>query len=113
MLHLVAEGPWNKEIFQSLHVDFQQAFRQIDINNYVVLVEFLGEAIMVGEVYQEHVEFIKKGNAKAIAVDLSKCTTASLSKQIFTNLYRDGGLKAGFFDNNQAARAWLSEQLDK
>jgi hypothetical protein len=106
-----AEGPWNIEYLDQLHEQLIKAVSQVDPNNYAILITPQGEAISVEAGLEYHLNFIRQGNAKAVALNLAHCTTASLTESIFTKLYRIAGVKHAFFDNSFDARQWLEMVL--
>ena len=107
-----ASGPWNKELFDQLHADLIDNMAKVDRNNYGVYVKMLDDCLVVNEAIAEHINYIKQGNTKAIAVDLGQCNTAALTKEIFGNIYNEGGVTHQFFTESQAALNWLRQQLD-
>jgi hypothetical protein len=111
LVFIEAEGPWNIEYLEQLHEQLIKAVLKVDRNNYAVLITPKGEAISVEAGFEYHLNFIRHGNAKAVALNLAQCTTALLTESIFTKLYRMAGVKHAFFDNSFDARQWLENEL--
>ena len=111
IIFIEAQGPWNIEYLALLHEEFTKAVCRVDIANYAILITPKGEAISAEARGESHISFIKKGNAKAVALNLAYCTTALLTERIFTKLYRAADIKHAFFDSHHDARLWLDEEL--
>ena len=111
LIMIDARGPWNIEYLDQLHGQLLQAITKVDINKYGVLITLRGDAISVGDGFEYHLNFIRKGNTKAVAINLSNCTTALLSESIFSKLYQKAGVNHAFFDNSADAYQWLESQL--
>ena len=106
-----AQGPWNLEYLDSLHQQLVVAASKVDPDNYAILITPKGEAISVEAGLDFHLNFIRQGNVKAVALNLAYCTTALLTESLFTKLYRVAGIQHAFFDNSFDARLWLEKQL--
>lgn len=107
-----AQGPWNLEFAELIHRDLLLAATKVDIDNYAVYLEPLGEALCGEDVIQSHTDFVARGRTKAVAVNFQHCYTAPISRAVFTKIYTNAGSNYEFFDNKQAAIAWLQEQLE-
>jgi hypothetical protein len=104
-------GPWNIEYFHRLHQDIINAVSQVDIHNYAVLLIPLNEAICVAEAIDYHVDFLKQGNAKAIAVNLIGSDVPNITKELCQKAYEQAGLNYQFFYSDESAKAWLEHHL--
>ncbi len=111
LILIEAQGPWNIEYLDQLHEQLLKAALQVDLNNYAILITPKGEAISVEVGLEYHLNFIRKGNTKAVALNLAYCTTALLTESLFTKLYRAAGIKHAFFDDSHDARLWLEQEL--
>lgn len=106
LLIIDAYGPWNKELFTELHQQLYVAVHKLQVNNYGLLVVLHGQALPVKEAIDYHIEFIKQGNPVAIAIDLSKCSSAGLSEDVFSYIYKESDLPHSFFNGYDIARHW-------
>ena len=106
-----AQGPWNIEYLDYLHQKMTWAVMQVDRNNYGVLLTPKGEAISVEAGLEYHSNFVRQGSTKAVALNLAHCTTALLTENLFTKIYRGANVKHAFFDNALDARVWLEAEL--
>ena len=104
-------GPWNIEYFHELHQDILIAVAKVDFTNYAVLLRPKGEAISVAEAIDYHVAFLKEGNAKAIAVNLSGSDVPNTTKSLCSKAYRAANVNFEFFYCDDLAKAWLNEHL--
>lgn len=111
IIKIDAKGPWNLEYFDYLHKELIICSSQINLNNYCVLLNLSGEAIVVDGAIEKHIEFVAKSTAKAIAINLSHCTTIGITKKIFRKGYGKAKIKHEFFMTEQEARQWLNEEL--
>lgn len=111
LILIEAQGPWNVEYLDYLHVQLIAAAAKVDPDNYAILITPKGEAISVEAGLEYHLNFIRQGNTKAVALNLAYCTTSLLTESLFTKLYRTAGIKHAFFDNGFDARLWLEKQL--
>jgi hypothetical protein len=111
LILIEAQGPWNIEYLDQLHEQLFIAASRVDPKNYAILITPKGEAISVEAGIEYHLNFIRKGNAKAVALNLAHCTTALLTENLFTQLYRAAGIKHAIFDNSHDARLWLENEL--
>ncbi len=108
---LHAEGPWNMEFFQQLHLDLIQASKQVIHAPYAILLQPIGEAIPVNEVIDFHINFIKQGKATAVAVNLEYCHSSFMTQQMCERVYSTAGIKHAFFNSRASALSWLKQQL--
>ncbi|GAA0810307.1 hypothetical protein GCM10009111_00970 [Colwellia asteriadis] len=104
-------GPWNIEYFHLLHQDLIAAVTLVDFNNYAVLLVPLGEAISVAEALDYHVAFLKKGNTKAVAINLAGSDVPNSTKSLCTKAYEQAGLNFKFFTSDEEAKQWLQDIL--
>jgi hypothetical protein len=107
-----AGGPWNIEYLDNLHQQLMNAAVHVDINNYGLLLALKGEAIPVDKGLEYHLNFIRQGRTRAVAVNLAECTTSLLTKSIFSKLYRSANIHHQFFDNSIDAQQWLALQMN-
>ncbi|MFD2167864.1 hypothetical protein ACFSJY_16545 [Thalassotalea euphylliae] len=108
-----AAGPWNDEFFPELHQQLALAVQHVDVNNYGVVLNVSGSAIASPASIEAHAKFVEQGRAKAVAVNMSECTSASISETLFAKVYRGAGLKYEFFLDSASAIAWINEQLSE
>lgn len=106
-----AQGPWNLEFAEVIHRELLLAATKVDIENYAVYLEPLGEALCGEDVIQSHTDFVARGRTKAVAVNFQHCYTTPISRAVFTKIYTNAGANYEFFENKLAAIAWLQEQL--
>ena len=106
-----AWGPWNQEFFTQFHQQLYTVVHQLTVDIYGALVVIHGQGLPVNDAIDEHIAFLSQGNVTALAVDLSCCSTAGLSQDVFSKIYTQSKLNFKFFDDNQAAKAWLAQQL--
>ena len=104
-------GPWNIEYFHQLHQNIVTAVSQVNVENYAILLVLHGEAICTHEVIKFHIDFLRQGNSKAVAVNLSQCDTPQLTKDLCCMVYKAAQLTFDFFDSNKQARIWLDSKL--
>lgn len=107
-----AQGPWNLEFAELIHRELLLAASKVDIENYAVYLEPMGEALCGHDVINAHTEFVAKGRTKAVAVNFQHCYTAPISKTVFTKIYAAAGSNYQFFDDKITAIDWLEEQLN-
>ena len=106
-----AQGPWNQEYIDRLHKDLLLVSKSLDINNYGILLNLCGEALAVESGFKKHLDFVKQAKTKAIAMNLSDCSTREMTKTIFTKLYDQAKINNASFTDESEAKAWLLEQL--
>jgi hypothetical protein len=106
-----AQGPWNLEFVQQLHKNLIAAVKQIDNSQYFVLLVPYGEALVVSEGIDYHINFIKKSNVSAVALNLNHTSTKSITKSLFEKIYQTAGIKHKFFTCNNLAEQWLLSHL--
>lgn len=104
-------GPWNIEYFYGLHLDIAKAIQQVDSENYAILLIPKGEAIGTPESMEYHIDFLRQGNAKAVAINLSKSETPSSTKSLCSIAYQTVNLTFEFFTSNEQAMLWLNSKL--
>jgi hypothetical protein len=105
-------GPWNVEYFRDLHQEVIAATSQVNINNYAILLVPIGEALGVAEAIDYHVDFIKQGNAKAVAINLANSDIPNTTKNLCSKAYELSGLNYQFFSSDESATEWLQQLLD-
>jgi len=104
-------GPCNIEFFHELHHDLVRISKKINVENYATLLILRGEAIFVEEVFEYHVEFLKKVKTKAIAIDLEYCETPSVTKAMCHKAYCSAEITHEFFENMSQAKNWLTHDI--
>ena len=112
IIMLETTGPWNIEYFYGLHKDLASAVEKVDKDNHAVLIIPYGEAICTYEVIDYHIEFLRQGSAKAVAVNLSKSEVPSATKSICSTAYEAVGVTFDFFNCNEQAKSWLKTKLN-
>lgn len=108
---LECEGPWNIEFFHILHQDIVSAIKQVGHSNYGVLLIPIGEAIGTAETMDYHIDFLKQGNTKAVAVNLALSDVPVSTENICRIAYQAAKRKHEFFLDNDTAKLWLKKQL--
>jgi hypothetical protein len=111
ILVIECTGPWNKEYFHHLHQELLAEVQKIDITNYAILLIPYGEAIATHESLEYHIEFIRQGNTKAVAINLSHCETPNSTRNLCCSVYDATQLTYDFFDSNKQAKTWLRAKL--
>jgi len=106
-----AEGPWNIEFFQHLHLDLIEAAKKVDYNNFTLLLKVKGVGLAVEEAIPFHIDFILNGNVKAVAINLDDCGTPSSCQEFCSKVYNTANVKHKYFNDNEPAIAWLNEQM--
>ena len=106
-----AIGPWNLEYFMTLHIRLVQAISQIEDDKYAVLLKPIGEAVAGQDCYKVHLDFIKQGKAKAVAINISLCETPVITRNLLHKIYTDARLEHQFFNDDQSALKWLDTKL--
>ena len=105
-------GSWNEEYFMHFHQDLLEAASLLkDINNYGIVLNLHGHALITEQGINKHIEFIKQGHTKAIAINMADCLSMGISQSMLTKLYLAADLKHQFFTNKTDAQAWVLEQL--
>ncbi|GAA0855044.1 hypothetical protein [Aliiglaciecola litoralis] len=113
---LVAEGtgPWNLE---SLDKSGNAAAPQINVlagKPWAALVILHGECIYVHEASKVLIEIIKqerKEGRRGSAILVNDSDSPSFAKQHLTDIFNQAGETFDFFDNVEAARAWLDHLI--
>jgi len=105
-------GPWNIEYFKELHSEIIEAVQKVDRDNYAFLLIPRGEAICTHETIDFHIDFIRQGNNKAVAVNLSQSEVPNTTESICRTAYQGAGLTFKFFDCNEQAKTWLMTKLN-
>lgn len=105
-----AEGPWNMEFVHQLHKDLITAIKKIN-DHYCVLLVPYGEALVVNEGIECHINFLKSSYVSAVAINLQHVFTPSLSKSLCEKVYQDAGVRHNFFTCNDLAEEWLLSHL--
>lgn len=104
-------GPWNAEYFYGLQHELQKIVEQINRENYAVLLIPIGETLGTPEAIESHFDFIRKGNTKAVAINLSRSETPSMTKSLCCDAYIAAGITFDFFSSNEQAKDWLNSKL--
>jgi len=104
-------GPWNIEYFQLLHNDILTAVEKVGRENYAILFIPIGEAICTHEVINFHINFLRQGNTKALAVNLSLSEVPNTTESICRRAYEKVGLTFDFFNDNEQAKVWLESKI--
>jgi len=102
-----AKGPWNIEFIRELHRRLANVASQFEENNTYLLIRLIGQALAGEKEIDEHIKFIGRRRATAVALDLSECQTAQISKEIFTRIYMVTEQKHQCFTDKSDAIAWL------
>ncbi|MDG1750331.1 MAG: hypothetical protein P8I03_01505 [Thalassotalea sp.] len=113
IIKIDAKGPWNFEYFDYLHKELISYSSQVNLNNYCVLLNLSGEAIVVDGAIEKHLFFVKKSTVKAIGINLSDCSTINITKKIFQRGYGTAQIKHEFFQTEQDAINWLKIELSQ
>ncbi|WP_440876161.1 hypothetical protein [Thalassotalea sp. PLHSN55] len=111
IIALSAQGPWNIEFFDELHHELFHVAATMQEKKYAILLSPIGEAIAVNNSIAYHVDFIRKGKAIAVAVNLEQCDFKALTKHQCGQAYKLANLKHAFFEDEHSARLWLEQQL--
>jgi hypothetical protein len=111
IIFLETKGPWNIEYFQDLHQELLTTVMHYKLLEYAVVLIPIGEAIAIPGVMEFHVEFISKGKAIAVAIDLSKCDTPHSTTRLCSEAYQSAQIEHEFFDDNTSAVAWLKTKM--
>ncbi|MDP7593893.1 MAG: hypothetical protein QF552_14575 [Litorilituus sp.] len=104
-------GPWNLEYFEALHQELVMTIINSALDKYAVLLIPIGETIAVHEAKDFHTEFIKKGKACAIAVNLSQSETPLTTQKMCKEVYKEAALEHEFFTSTEKAKCWLKTKL--
>lgn len=105
-------GPCNKEFFDGLHQGMVQTVAQSQLVNFATLVVLRGDAVIINEIFNYHVEFLKSVAVELIAVNLKYCETSALTEIMCYKAYTNAGIKHKFFTDNQMAKNWLNNELN-
>lgn len=105
------EGPWNIEFVHLLHEQLVDKVKELNVNNYGVLLIPRGEALASQEAIDCHTNFLKQVKAKAVAINLTDSLVPIISKNMYEKIYQSVNLTAEFFDDNVSAKKWLAQQL--
>jgi len=105
-------GPWNIEYFQELHNDIAEVVQKVDKENYAILFIPIGEAICTHETIDFHMDFLRQGNTKALAINLSQSEVPNTTESICRTAYQEVGLTFEFFDCDKQAKTWLMTKLN-
>lgn len=107
-LEINTTGPWNSEFFIHLHEQLINMVRKQQITDFDVLLNIHGEALPTPDAQAAHIEFLKASSAKAVAVNLERCVTKSMTQQVCDHVYPAAGLIHQCFDNKTQAIQWLN-----
>ncbi len=111
IIFLETKGPWNIEYFQHLHQELLATVIHNKLPEYAVVLMPIGEAIAVPGAMDFHVKFISKGNAIAVAIDLSQCDTPLSTTRLCREAYQLAQIEHEFFNDNAAAVTWLKAKM--
>jgi len=111
ILVVEVEGPWNIEFIQNMHASLLSASKQIDINNYGILLLLCGDAVAVQEAIDYHIEFIQHISAKAVAINLAHSNVPSITKHMCEKIYQTVSFPTQYFTDTLSAQKWLKAQL--
>ncbi|MCP4325668.1 MAG: hypothetical protein GY787_28280 [Alteromonadales bacterium] len=81
------------------------------LDKYVVLLIPIGETIAVHQANDYHIEFLKKGAARAVAINLSKSAPPLTTQTMCTEVYSEVSLEHKFFTSSEEAKHWLKSKL--
>lgn len=107
-LEINSTGPWNMEFFEHLHAQLIDMVRNQQITDFDVLLNIYGEALPTPDAQNYHIEFLKASSAKAVAINLARCETKSMTKQVCDNVYPAANLTHKCFNTREQALAWLA-----
>lgn len=105
------EGPWNVEFVTQLHLEVIEKIKKVDVNNFAVLLLPRGDALSVNDAINYHTAFIKQAKNKVIAVNLSASSMPLLTKELLEKVYKTAEMKHAFFNDTDAAKSWIFQQL--
>ena len=111
ILIIKSRGPWNIEYVHGLHQQLISVVENHNLSNYGVLLIPLGEAIGVHETMEYHVNFLRQGKAKAVAINLSQCETPHSTESMCRVAYQTANLEHEFFYSNEEAKLWLKNKM--
>ena len=106
-----SEGPWNNEYFKTLHQEILLAVSRLNTDHYGVLLLPIGETISVAEALDYHMDFLKQGNVKAIAINLENSHIPNTTERLCRKVYEQIGINFQFFSSNDSAKEWLKTTL--
>ena len=111
IMMITAEGPWNDEFFPAFHQQLVKAAYHLNIDRYVVLLDVVGQAIATPRSIEYHAKFVSQSDVQAVAISLQHCQSIAVTRPMFHDIYQQAGINHQFFDNKQAAKAWLHKVL--
>lgn len=112
LMLIEAYGSWNEEYMVQFHQQLLEAAVLLtNLNNYGIVINLHGQALITEQGIHTHIEFIKQGHTKAIAINMADCLSLGISQNILTKLYRAADIKHQFFTTHSDAKAWVLEQL--
>ncbi|MGB1263005.1 MAG: hypothetical protein ACPG52_08865 [Cognaticolwellia sp.] len=107
-----ATGPWNLEFFQQMHHDLARIiFNDVDYNNFAILLILNGDSLAVQDGLDYHLNLVKDGPTKALAINTSQSNAPKITEALFTAVYDQAGLLNKSFDSTAEAKVWLTSQL--
>ena len=107
-----ATGPWNLEFFKQMHRELVAIIlNQVDRHNFAILLVLKGDSLAVQDGLDYHLEQVKTGPTKALAINASESNAPQTTINLFKNVYDQAGLKNKSFDRTSEATAWLTNQL--
>lgn len=111
IIYIESEGPWNLEYFHEMHTELFNLVMLIKEQPYALLISLIGNGIPVKEGVEIHKLFVEKGNARAVAVNLSECTTKSITENVFSDCYKRAKLNYRIFQEKREAKQWLQVSI--
>ena len=107
-----ATGPWNLEFFKQMHRELVAIIlNQVDRHNFAILLVLKGDSLAVKDGLDYHLNAVKTGATKALALNTSLSNAPQTTENIFKAVYDQAGLINKSFDTIDAAKAWLKTQL--
>lgn len=108
-----AKGPFNLEFFKEMHADLVNfVMANANYKNFAILLIMRGDTLALPDALQYHEEHVRKGTARAIAVNLTHSHYATTTAKQMQKVYTNAGLKNEVFDDIEDAKNWLNSHLD-
>ncbi len=104
-------GPWNLEYFKAFHKELVLTLVNFSLDKHAVLLIPIGETIAVYEARDYHIEFLKKGTTRAVAINLSKSKAPLTTQNMCKEVYNEVPLEHKFFTSTEEAKCWLKNKL--
>ncbi len=107
-----ATGPWNLEFFKQMHRELSDIIlHEVDFHNFAILLELNGDTFATQEGLDYHLNLVKQGPTKALAINSAESNAAQITQSIFKKVYDKAGLENQHFDSTKAAKQWLKTKL--